>query len=344
MNVELNLLRNEVEKLKRLEHHNIIKYLQVDITPDNRTIDLLFEYMPGGSVRNLLDKFGPLDEKIIKIYMKQILEGLKYLHENNIAHNNLKCSNILVANEGTIKLSDFAITKRIITSKITPKENACTLTDRVVEEEASANSLFWMAPEVIKSTGGDKSADVWSLGCVMVEMRTGNPPWIESGSDPNKILEKIANSPDGPQLPTDSLSPLATSWLHRCFEKRPEHRPTIKELLDDPFIVTTDETEDLQFVKRMSIAWNDDLRSSDIIPEERKSIGFCKWLASNVTKTNSVAFEDASTSKENEPFMPYRAEPKPIIEDPEAKAKEERRKKLEAAFLEELQKRRQQGT
>jgi len=340
---EFNALRKEVDKLKRLEHQNIIKYLHVDIAPDSpdkKTIEILLEYMPGGSVRNLLDKFGPLDEKIIKIYMRQVLEGLKYLHGRNIVHNNLKCSNILVATEGNIKLSDFAMTKCIFEPKIKPlKENTCENTDRAAEDETLKNSLFWMAPEVIENAKGDKAADVWSLGCVMVEMRTGNPPWMESDSEPSKILEKIAHSPDGPELPDDNLSPLARSWLKRCFERRPECRPTIKELQTDPFIVQSDDMQARQLMNKISTMLNDDMVDSDMIPEERKSINTKGLYGSNLSKAVSTVCEEVTISKTTKeieiPAVMQSNELKPL--DTETKAKEERRKKLEEALLQELE-------
>ena len=78
------------------------------------------EYVPGGSIRNLLNQFEAFDERLVKIYTRQMLEGLKYLHDNGIIHRDLKCANVLVDNMGVIKLSDFGASKRII---YTPDEN-----------------------------------------------------------------------------------------------------------------------------------------------------------------------------------------------------------------------------
>ena len=67
------------------------------------------EFCNGGSIQQLLKKFGVFDEKLIKIYIKQILEGLAFLHENNIIHKNLVSSNILVDGNGIIKINDFSV-------------------------------------------------------------------------------------------------------------------------------------------------------------------------------------------------------------------------------------------
>jgi serine/threonine protein kinase len=86
----------------------------VDATKDKKGVDIILEFVPGGSIRNLLNKFEAFDEKLIKIYTRQILEGLSYLHSKDIVHRDLKCANILVDNKGIIKLSDFGASKQLI--------------------------------------------------------------------------------------------------------------------------------------------------------------------------------------------------------------------------------------
>jgi len=103
--------------------------------------DLVLEYVSGGSVRKLLDKFQRLEEKVIgTIYIRQVLEGLAYLHLNDIVHRNLKGSNILIDTTGTIKLTDFVRSGR--SDKIT-EENP-----QDHHRSSSKTSLFWSAPEV----------------------------------------------------------------------------------------------------------------------------------------------------------------------------------------------------
>jgi serine/threonine protein kinase len=70
---------------------------------------VIFEICNGSSVKNILEKYGAMEEKVIKIYVRQILEGLVYLHSKNIVHKNLKSSNILVDGNGTIRICDFLI-------------------------------------------------------------------------------------------------------------------------------------------------------------------------------------------------------------------------------------------
>jgi serine/threonine protein kinase len=119
--VKLKLTKNEpekmskeiikaVENISKLEHKNIIKYLTTQITPEKSDeIDIILEYCNGGSIKQILEKFDVFDEKLIRTYVKQKLEGLVYLHEQGIIHRNITNNNILVDGDGIIKINDFLL-------------------------------------------------------------------------------------------------------------------------------------------------------------------------------------------------------------------------------------------
>merc|ERR1712203_1178810 len=111
--------------------------------------------MPGGSLAQVLSQFGPFDESLIATYAHELLEGLEYLHtrEPMVLHRDIKGANILVGLDCKVKLADFGCSKRI----------ADTLAFTI------RGSIPWMAPEVIIRTGYGKKADIWSLGCVVIE-------------------------------------------------------------------------------------------------------------------------------------------------------------------------------
>ena len=249
----MKTLSEEIIKLKELKHPNIVKYLCTDLSHKKKlTINILLEYVPGGSVRNLLDRFGPLDEKIIKIYVKQILEGLKYLHSKEIVHRNLKCSNILVDNDATVKLSDFDSSKRIFS---TDKKGESTKESVSRVEFSDSISPYWLAPEVVLNAGYNKAADVWSIGCIMLEMRTGTLPWSEAGTDSINVLNTIATASGGPIIQPGIFNSLALAFIKRCFCRDPVKRPTVGELSKDPFIQNLDNEGDIHartIVQQMS--------------------------------------------------------------------------------------------
>lgn len=106
-------------------------------------VDILVEYGSGGSIRSLLDRFERFEERVASLYIKQILDGLAYVHALNIIHRDIKGANILLDATGVIKISDFGCCKRLsITDDISEDDNRVPLSIR--------GSPYWMAPEVMK--------------------------------------------------------------------------------------------------------------------------------------------------------------------------------------------------
>ncbi|GER44719.1 mitogen-activated protein kinase kinase kinase [Striga asiatica] len=104
-------LEKEVNLLKNLSHPNIVRYLGTAREEDS--LNILLEFVPGGSISSLLGKFGSFPESVIRMYTKQLLLGLEYLHKNKIMHRDIKGANILVDNKGCIKLADFGASKKV---------------------------------------------------------------------------------------------------------------------------------------------------------------------------------------------------------------------------------------
>jgi serine/threonine protein kinase len=111
---QIQEINQAVYKISQLQHRNIIKYISTQPSEINGEVDIVLEYCNGGSIKQLLEKFDAFDEKLIKLYVRQILEGLMYLHEKGIVHRNIKNCNILVDGNGTVKLSDFVVSNILI--------------------------------------------------------------------------------------------------------------------------------------------------------------------------------------------------------------------------------------
>ena len=115
--IQKNRIIKNLQKLYKLEHKNIIKAISVsdeDIYDENGELSIIYESLKSENVEELIKKYGSLDEKIIQMYIKQLLEGLKYLHDNKIYHKNLKPSNIFADTDGTIKISDCLVDNLIL--------------------------------------------------------------------------------------------------------------------------------------------------------------------------------------------------------------------------------------
>ncbi|KJE92030.1 STE/STE11 protein kinase [Capsaspora owczarzaki ATCC 30864] len=216
---EIRALEKEVRLLSALSHPNIVRYITTQT--DQANLYILLEYVPGGSIASLLSKFGLLNVEVVSNYTRQILAGLVYLHDNNIVHLDIKGANILVDNNGVIKLADFGASGRL----------AVTYS---LNTRALRGTPYWMAPEIIRQETYGKSADIWSLGCTVVEMLTGKPPWCNF-KDYVPAMFHIATSSNIPDIP-ESLSAEGRNLLLQCFQRIPEHRPTAAMLITHDFV------------------------------------------------------------------------------------------------------------
>ncbi|CAO1624303.1 unnamed protein product [Jaminaea pallidilutea] len=225
----LDALEGEIELLKTLQHDNIVQYL--DSYADGTHLNIFLEYVPGGSVVALLRNYGAFEEPLVRNFVGQILKGLQFLHERDIVHRDIKGANILVDNKSCIKISDFGISKKV---------ESDLLTNARAHRPSLQGSVFWMAPEVVKQTSYTRKADIWSLGCLVVEMMSGTHPWPNLNQ--MQALFKIGSS-SKPSLP-EEISTNAVDFLNKTFEIDHNHRPSADELLQHPFITEEAADED----------------------------------------------------------------------------------------------------
>lgn len=227
----IEALKHEITLLKDLKHENIVRYLGSN--SDETHLNIFLEYVAGGSVATMLTNYGSLPEGLVSNFVRQILQGLNYLHSKDIIHRDIKGANILVDNKGTVKISDFGISKRVEASTLLNPGPHKRGGPRV----SLQGSVFWMAPEVVRQTAYTKKADIWSLGCLIVEMMTGSHP------HPNctqlqaifKIGASGSNADNAkPDLPEDA-SEAAREFLARTFELEHEKRPSAEELMSMSF-------------------------------------------------------------------------------------------------------------
>lgn len=169
-----------------------------------------------GSLHNNIKAFGKFPENLAASYTYKILSGLRYLHSQDVIHCDLKAANILITKTGGLKLTDFGVS---LSLKMKDDENT----------GEPAGTPNWMAPEVIKFAGASAKSDIWSLGCTIVEMLTGKPPY--AGIPSFAALYRIVED-DEPPIPKNiALSDEAREFLLACFKKNPEDRPSAYDLM-----------------------------------------------------------------------------------------------------------------
>ncbi|GAA5897041.1 hypothetical protein JCM6882_007339 [Rhodosporidiobolus microsporus] len=220
----ISSLKAEIELLKDLDHPNIVLYLGMEQTPE--FLSIFLEYVPGGSIGRIIRTHGKFEENVIKFFTHQILDGLAYLHALGILHRDMKADNILIDQDGMCKISDFGTSKK---SGDIYQNN---------ENMSMQGSIFWMAPEVIHNNkqGYSAKADIWSLGCICIEMLAGSRPWEGEGF--MGAMFKLGAERMRPPVPPDvQLSENAEKFVSDCLQIEPEDRPKASEAKHHPFLV-----------------------------------------------------------------------------------------------------------
>ena len=243
---ELNVIMQEIDLLKNLHHANIVKYQGFVKTVEN--LYIILEYCENGSLHSICKNFGKFPENLVSLYTAQVLQGLLFLHEQGVIHRDIKGANILTTKEGLVKLADFGVATKA----------------QGLTEGSVVGTPYWMAPEVIELSGATTASDIWSLGCTVIELLDGRPPYHKLA--PMPALFRIVND-DHPPLP-EGASPLVRDFLMQCFQKDPNLRVTAKKLLRHPWIMSSKReeqakkpTEYKQAVKSVQ-EWNEALKSS----------------------------------------------------------------------------------
>ena len=223
-NSSISSIESEIEILSKLNHKNIIKYY--GSLQSKNHLKIFLEYCEGGSIAKMLLNYKSFTENIIRKYTKEMLEGLEYLHAHNIIHRDIKGANILVDRNGTCKLSDFGGAKIIKDEEFNQSRNY-----------SMKGTPNWMAPEVIKNNETTRFSDIWSIGCTVIEMITGKPPW-SNYKNPFKILFQIMNSLEPPEIPNNCSGTLS-NFISCCLKVNPTERLNVTQLLRHPFILGT---------------------------------------------------------------------------------------------------------
>ncbi|XP_017246766.1 uncharacterized protein LOC108218363 [Daucus carota subsp. sativus] len=210
----ISQLEQEIHLLSKCEHENIVRYLGTEQTESNLYIFL--ELASKGSLLSLYQQYHFRDP-LVSVYTRQILNGLKYLHDGNVVHRDIKCANILVDTNGTVKLADFGLAK----------------SSKLNDVQSCKGTAFWMAPEVVnRSRSYGLAADIWSLGCTVLEILTGQHPYYPL--DAMQAVYRIGNCIP-PRVP-EYISIEARDFILKCLQVNPSSRPTAAQLLNHPFV------------------------------------------------------------------------------------------------------------
>jgi serine/threonine protein kinase len=244
----IETVEKEAQLMSSLEEHpHIIRYrgMRKEQTrpfsgPSELTLHIFTEWLAGGSVSQLIKSYGPLEEGAARRYTLQILQGLAFLHENRVVHRDVKGSNILIGSNGNVKLGDLG-SSRVLASTTSSAGSGPPMAQEVAM--SFKGTCFWCPPEVIRMEGHSFSADLYSLGCTVLEMMNGVPPFSEEVEGPLQALMLIASISSEAELskrlrPPPSSSALCADFVRLCTRLDPSQRPSAQALLQHPWLVS----------------------------------------------------------------------------------------------------------
>ena len=225
---ESDKIKSEIDILSRCDSPYIVGYFECFIKPPDRKpgeMWIVMEYCEGGSMSDLIEAGGgagfTMPEECIRAVCASIVLGLEYLHGvANVCHRDIKCGNVLMTNDGHVKLADFGV--------------SAELTNTLNKRKTVVGSPFWMAPEVIRESHYDGRADVWSLGITVIEMAEGAPP--HSNLNPLRAIFVIPTKPAPTLADPDNWSPEMLDFVRCCCQKDPSQRHDSALLSSHPFI------------------------------------------------------------------------------------------------------------
>ncbi|PIN08864.1 Microtubule-associated serine/threonine kinase [Handroanthus impetiginosus] len=237
---KLDMLRkNDIERI--LAERNIlitvrnpfvVRFFYSFTTRDN--LYLVMEYLNGGDLYSLLRKVGCLEEAVARTYIAELVLALEYLHSLGIVHRDLKPDNILIAQDGHIKLTDFGLSKiglmncttELSTQEVEKNDVLDTHghlnTDTVESHRSAVGTPDYLAPEILLGTEHGYAADWWSVGIILFELITGIPPF--NADHPENIFDNILNRKiPWPSVPNE-MSHEAQDLINRLLVHDPNQR------------------------------------------------------------------------------------------------------------------------
>ncbi|PNY27678.1 Serine/threonine-protein kinase RAD53 [Tolypocladium capitatum] len=233
-------VENEMKIMRRVQHPNIVRYME-NVEWDDRLLIIIMEFVPGGDLGKIILDDGAFPEDMTQTMSRQLLSALGYLHANNITHRDVKPDNILIKTIEPleVKLTDFGLSKMVDTEQTFLRTFCGTLLYCAPEvyteySEYDDNGVRNRGKKMrrILSQRYNHAVDIWSLGGVLFYTLTGSPPYpVKSGISYSELLHIVMTTMlNISPLQKYGVSDRGIDFLHRMLERRPENRATISEL------------------------------------------------------------------------------------------------------------------
>jgi len=222
---QIDELRREIQIMNLCRHPNLLTVYGSFV--NGSKLYIVTPYLSAGSCLNLMKYAYPdgFEELVIATILKQALLGLDYLHKSKLIHRDVKAGNLLIDEDGLVRLGDFGVSSSLMETG-----------ERKGLRKTFVGTPCWMAPEVMEQSGYNYKADIWSFGITALELATGHAPFAKY--PPIKVLMlTLQNEP--PTLDRDQashkFSKTFKEMIDSCLIKDPTKRPTSEKLLQHPF-------------------------------------------------------------------------------------------------------------
>uniref|UniRef100_A0A671NTH9 Mitogen-activated protein kinase kinase kinase kinase n=1 Tax=Sinocyclocheilus anshuiensis TaxID=1608454 RepID=A0A671NTH9_9TELE len=223
---DFSIIQQEIFMVKECTHHNIVAYFGSYLCREKLWICM--EYCGGGSLQDIYHVTGPLSELQIAYVCRETLQGLAYLHSKGKMHRDIKGANILLTDNGDVKLADFGV--------------AAKITATMAKRKSFIGTPYWMAPEVAaveKNGGYNHLCDIWAVGITSIELAELQPPMFDL--HPMRALFLMSKSNFQPPKLKDKTkwSTAFHNFIKISLTKNPKKRPTAEKLLSHLFVAQT---------------------------------------------------------------------------------------------------------